>query len=1320
LTSKRFKLGFTRDLSRRDVLKYSVISLGVSTVAVAADVTLEQAVGKGGPGGGWPEFLIKRETDELFLKVRAVGFRARPGARRLEPLRWTSDHRLEFTLPPQHFAETTIGVSTIPDVFDDAVLRLISLSPSRESKLVFRVPARAIALRVDKLLDWSSFDLLLPDVTKAGAPYDLEIPRSPDEAVSRIEMPWGIELAPADLGAALGFTGLVQSRAQGSWTELWSTALQAKDAAARLAPLQMEVFSVRGFTRTGQTGSVEDGTLVVTYHTTPYSPDQPKSPAIETHERAELAASLSQRFLYTGRASPKRSTAQIQLVDENVPFAAAYAPGRTIAVEQFRLSGRGGTLDLLARFRPFPGSALSSWGHKATGGRDTYVQIVREGFLYPFGTRSELIFVSQRAFARDASGHFVAPLVKQAFLRIHQPNRRDFEHGETPFTSVSITTEVTPPLDLPASGNPSDYRQYDFFVPMVKGAPFAFDHLGTDWGGEQHRASMPLIFVSNKATSANGLIWEPGYSWQPDLQGPVFDPKFSIPRTGEGLRVVDRLWATLPGRFANYGGVVANLARAESTGSAAQKLDWVEWTRGNIPDLSPTEVVFPPFGARARTMRVQCQATEHLSGEKSALLATYRDLRFTAAPFLDPEPTTPAEYYFENVTAATSGPDTPYLYFLESRPLIAENAAPAERQRQQVAADIQFLYYRTSTGQLPGALFAGISNEIRFGQSQSSEGIGGLSVPDTHASIANRRYGIVGDASFNERRWPGMANARAKLQAANRLDFAAYIKASRPPFDLTPFDATRTAADRARGVSAARSLMGYAPAPAALIAAPAANGPFAPGLKLGDLFGADAEVIPGLRFADIFREIALAGAADAGPAALYDGSKRAATPLAWDVRLSGIEWLRTLQKGGETMPSLVSVLSDLVAEAKPGDTGTPLSLGLEASLNWSNDIFEPVTVGPTAFVPSPETKIEIDALARIDLGTPIIKTDPLQLAFQPGKSKIRATTAISRFAIEIFGAIRLNFESVSFTVAEDGSKDFATKLTSVELLGPLAFINQLQSMLGGLGGDNGIKLDISPERAMISQTLQFPVGGAPLFIGPAQITNLSLFWAVTIPLMGRDVLSVAFGISSREMPLTIFVPPWYGGKAYVLVEATTRGCRLVEVSMEYGALIPIEWGPARGQASLTAGIFFQLRKLDAQDSARVELTGFVKAASNLSVAGIIHFTGLIYIALSYIVENAMRIVRGTALVRVSIKIGFIRYSYSFTAEHEKRQTSDGREYNALLGVKTANVLPGSVKAGRTGTDQKNAALPYGKGFSPEARAARDRLLSGFRPEMRAA
>ena len=475
-------------------------------------------------------------------------------------------------------------------------------------------------------------------------------------------------------------------------------------------------------------------------------------------------------------------------------------------------------------------------------------------------------------------------------------------------------------------------------------------------------------------------------------------------------------------------------------------------------------------------------------------------------------------------------------------------------------------------------------------------------------------------------------------------------------------------------------------------------------------------MIPGLRFADIFRDIALGGAGES-PA-----GERAA-----NVRVGGIEWLAELLNGDAGRFSLPDLISALRQDALPDTGARPLSLSMEASLAWSNSIFKEVDVGPAKFVPTPSTKIIIDAHSKIDLGIVSIPADGTDLKFSPGRPTISAAASIVDFAVEVFSAVHIDFSSVVFDMSEDGKKTFKIEISVVKLLPPLDFINQISSIFSGLESDQGIHLDLNPQRVRVSQTLRFPATeGMPLFMGPAQIMNLSLSWFVTVPLIGRDVLAVGLGVSSKVKPLTIYVPPWYGGKAYALLEATTKGCRLVEVSMEYGALVPITWGIAIGQASLTAGIFFSLQRDDPNKSAKVVLQAFVKAAADLAVAGIIQFAGLIYIALSYIIEGGQKTIQGTATVSVSIKIGFFRVSYSFTAEH-KEESGDQSPASLVRVEELARPMMLTGRARRAETDLlKNAhrpkqsppvradIRPFGPGFNREHRAAFRRVLAGYR------
>ena len=188
--------------------------------------------------------------------------------------------------------------------------------------------------------------------------------------------------------------------------------------------------------------------------------------------------------------------------------------------------------------------------------------------------------------------------------------------------------------------------------------------------------------------------------------------------------------------------------------------------------------------------------------------------------------------------------------------------------------------------------------------STSSETTGGLSVPDTHVSTLTKRFGPVGDATFNVERWSGYQDKKPRLAAANRLDYAAFRVAYRGQIDKEPFDKSRKQSDIDALQASATTLMGFAPVPTmqasdvrahlASVSTPAVGG----SLNLGDLFGAGAQLLPGLSFKDLFRAIAMRDTSSAkdvtAPAAAAPAAAaapKAADPLQWKFRVTGIDWL---------------------------------------------------------------------------------------------------------------------------------------------------------------------------------------------------------------------------------------------------------------------------------------------------------------------------------------------------------------------------------------------------------------------------------------------
>ena len=1281
--------------------------------------------------GDPPRYILSREADELYLHLEAVGYKEIGwfGTKYLKKLEDAIVPRLIFTLPPQHYAETALtncddvtrACGPIPDTLSEDQLNTIKLTPSGDSQLVFSVdPETLLKLDLDTLLNWDKFNLVLPDLNATADPYELSVP-SDQASFTRIEMPWGIELSPItddqssiNTETSFGWRNPVNIDATDDWSVIWYA--QYGKSIPNNESINFEIHSVSGFKKQGEpTGSVDDGTLVANHTDANLPASYPEFGdqviALSNIDRAELAASLSRRFEYTGiGGNPPIETGSIHYKSEKfnpdqINIKSCFEPYRSIPVDTFILSPRGGSLKLDAKWIPSLGCSLSGWTHNVTLGRNQKVKTVHVGHLYPFGIAAELVILTERVFSKDIDGHYIGYLAKQAFIEVPQPNKLIIEHSESVFREISITTKRTPPLDLPPSGNPGDYSQFDYFMPKAEGVEIAFRHEGIDWNDKVHATEIAMFFVSGNTRSANGQIWEPDIGWDHTGATPGGVPiENSIPRSGpDGLRVVDKKWNQLPHRFAKYNNELITISSSHNDGATDVRVNWVEWTRGITPALNSNDVAVRPFLPRTRTFKIKLQGIADFSGQDSYILATFRDTRFARFPILDPEPTTPEEVYYANVAkniGEQQDVSRDFAYILETRELIGETGAPAHENDSQQQKRIQEIYYRTSAGSnlISDSLFSGITNEIQFGTSNTSQSTGGIAVPDTHVSTLTEINGPSGDATFNPRKWAGYStDTKNKFEISNRLDYATYSRTERTEIDQQPFDKTTNEIDLKNLVKSAHQMMGFGdptdvPPLIAMESAPDM------GLMVADLFGVDAQIIPGLSLSDLFETILLVKDDYQAEVASLRGEK-SAKPLNWDFKITGIDWFFDIIGNGPGQIPIAQIPQAILHTGQNAKNSLPVELGMEASLNWETTSFNKVKVGSAIkFIPDNSTKFTIQAMARMSQGIENFSLDGRSIKLDLSKPEISSFATLQSFTVTVFEMIDVSFDDVSFTLAADGSKDFSTNIGDIGFKGPLEFINQLSKLLGSMGSDYGVNIAVTMRSIRISQDIAFPAKvGQPLFIGPAQMINLVISWGVYIPLVGRDVMAIHFAVSSREQPLTIYIPPWYGGKAHVLIELTTKGIRLLEISMEYGALIPITWGIAEGQASLTAGIFYMVKKTE--DSGTVQFRAFVKAAAHLTVAGFIKFAGIVYIGMHYI--QSTKSIKGVAYQRVSAKIGFVRFSYSFTAEEEE-------DRNQSL-VADASI----VDDANDQNDTVSRSL-YGTTFSPEKMEAFDRFLDGYR------
>ena len=93
-------------------------------------------------------------------------------------------------------------------------------------------------------------------------------------------------------------------------------------------------------------------------------------------------------------------------------------------------------------------------------------------------------------------------------------------------------------------------------------------------------------------------------------------------------------------------------------------------------------------------------------------------------------------------------------------------------------------------------------------------------------------------------------------------------------------------------------------------------------------------------------------------------------------------------------------------------------------------------------------------------------------------------------------------------------------------------------------------------------------------IGVFSLTNLSLNADTRIRFLGKAV-TVGFSFCTRERPFTLAVA-FLGGGGFFGIRLSPQGLEVLEMSLEFGAIVALDFGVASGSVSAMAGIYIRL------------------------------------------------------------------------------------------------------------------------------------------------
>src|SRR6202023_3032345 len=89
------------------------------------------------------------------------------------------------------------------------------------------------------------------------------------------------------------------------------------------------------------------------------------------------------------------------------------------------------------------------------------------------------------------------------------------------------------------------------------------------------------------------------------------------------------------------------------------------------------------------------------------------------------------------------------------------------------------------------------------------------------------------------------------------------------------------------------------------------------------------------------------------------------------------------------------------------------------------------------------------------------------------------------------------------------------------------------------------------------------------------LQNLKFDAGLTIPFDGTPVRA-RFGLCTRDDPFILTIE-CFGGGGFFSLAVGADGIEALEVSLEFGAAIALDFGVASGSASIMAGIYFALQ-----------------------------------------------------------------------------------------------------------------------------------------------
>jgi hypothetical protein len=258
-----------------------------------------------------------------------------------------------------------------------------------------------------------------------------------------------------------------------------------------------------------------------------------------------------------------------------------------------------------------------------------------------------------------------------------------------------------------------------------------------------------------------------------------------------------------------------------------------------------------------------------------------------------------------------------------------------------------------------------------------------------------------------------------------------------------------------------------------------------------------------------------------------------------------------------------------------------------------------------------------------------------------GEAGVDVFAELRDFALQLMpGAplVRTAFKRIAFRGGSSRKPEVDVVFGGLEFVGFLSFIETLKQLIPLDGFSDPPFLEVSTDGV----TAGFTISQPNVAIGVFSLTNLSLNADTRIPFLGKAV-TVGFSFCTRERPFTLAVA-FLGGGGFFGIRLSPQGLEVLEMSLEFGAIVALDFGVASGSVSAMAGIYIRL------EGKAGSLTGYFRVRGEVDVLSLISACIELYMSLTYEFDTGKMI--GKATISVTVKVLFFSGSVQISAERK--------------------------------------------------------------------